>query len=157
MKRLAREFGPPPWSWAVRWRYFKAVTIAVFWRSDTTAIRALMATASMLFAIGLYLPLHTFDRQAFSGMAYVASEHTWAGMLMLHAVGVLWRIYDPKSRPGVGFAINAFGIGLWMFSTGLLYYAVGEYTPSTGMEVAVIFAALIALLRTGMNDEVAQP
>lgn len=157
MKRLAQQFGPPPWSWAIRWRYIKLVTVEVFWRADTTAIRALMAAASLAFAAGLWLPLHAFSRSTFAGMAYVASADTWAGLLTLHAVGVLWRIYDPTSRAGVGFAINAFGIGLWTFSTGLIWYAVGEYSPAIGLEVTVLAAAFIALIRTGLNDEVSAP
>lgn len=157
MKRLAQQFGPPPWSWAVRWRYFKLVTLEVFWRADTTAIRALMAVGSTFCAIGLLLPLHTFERPSFRAMAYVASEETWGGLLLLHALGVFWRIYDTRSRPGMAFAVNAVGIGTWMFSTCLIYYAVGEYSPATGMELAVILAALVALLRTGLNDEVSPP
>ena len=157
MKRLARTFGPLPWSWAVRWKYFKLVTVEVFWRSDTTAIRALMAVGSVFFAIGLLSPFHTFSRPIFKAMAYVASEQVWAYMFALHALGVLWRIYAPTSKPGWGFAINAFGLGIWMFSTCLIYYAVGEYTPSNSMELAIIIAAFVALLRTGLNDEVTAP
>lgn len=157
MKRHAHQFGPPPWSWAIRRRYFRLVTVEVFWRSDTTAIRALMAVASLAFAVGLLLPFHAFDRPVFAGMAYVASSSTWASLLVLHAIGAFWRIYDPTSRAGVGFAISAFGIGLWSFSTGLIWYAVGEFSPAIGLEVTVIAAAFIALIRTGLNDEVSAP
>lgn len=157
MKRHAVPFGPPPWSWSIRWRYIKLVTVEVFWRADTTVIRGLMAVGSVLFALGLLLPLHAFERPAFKAMAFVANDWVWASALIAHAVGVFWRIYDPISRPGVGFAVNAFGIGVWMFSTGLIYYALGEYSASTGPELALIAAALIALIRTGLNDEVAAP
>jgi hypothetical protein len=157
MKRISSQFGPPPWSWAIRWRYFRLVTAAVFWHSDTTAVRALMAVASVFSALGLWFTEETFQRPGFEAMAYVASENTWASLFMLHAAGVFWRVYDPVSRPRLGFAISAFGIGLWMFSTALIYYAIGKYSFATGMELAVVMAAFIALLRTGLNDEVSEP
>lgn len=157
MKKLAKQFGPQPWPLSTWITYLKLVTVAVFWRIDTTAIRMLLAGGSVFFALGMFLPLHTFDRPLFRVMAYVATPHIWGWLFIIHALGVFWRIYDPRNRPGWGFAINAYGLGLWIFSTCLMYYAIGEYAPSSALEVAIILAALIALLRTGKNDEVTSP
>lgn len=125
----------------------------VFIEGDTTTIRVLLAVASVGFTAGLWLPLHTFDRPGFAVMRAVMPEWAWGALFLLHAAGVAWRLIDPLPRVGWAFAVNAYGLFLWIVSTGLITSAVGEYSPGTAMEITVLLAAFVALIRTGLNDE----
>lgn len=156
-RRVASEIGPQPWTLLTRIRYYRRVLRVVFIEGDTNTIRVLLAGASFFYAAGLLLPLQTFSRPAFVGMRELAPEWVWATLFALHAIGVGWRQVDLVPRPNWAFAINALGIGLWLLYIGLVTLAIGEYTPSTAMEITVLLAALVALVRTGFNDEPISP
>ena len=124
---------------------------------DTTTIRVIMAIASLLYAIGLLVPIHTFARPSFAGMQALMPDWAWAVCFILHAVGVAWRLLDEVPRIAWAFAINAFGIAIWIMYTVLVTVTLGQYTPSTAMEITVLAAAIVALVRTGLNDEKFSP
>lgn len=133
----------------------------VFYTADTTTVRLLLAWASAGYAILLVYPFfsdtmqHYFARPAFSLMAWVpGGEWTWFALLMLHFVGVHWRIIEQKERLAMGIAVNALGFGLWLFSTLALNLGLGRATPTSALEWVIIIFAGWALLRTGLGDEV---
>ena len=147
-----------PWPlWRVRLAYLGRVAKRVFWLGDATAIRTLMGAGSVFFAIGLWLPLDTFSRPVWGGMAQVAPAWVWGAGFALHAVGVCWRFVDPVARGNWAFAVHALGVLLWALYVGLTTMFVGEYTPSTAMETAVLISAFVSLCRIGLNEEVLTP
>ena len=165
---IASRLGPQPWGWKQRIDYYRWVIYAIFWLSDTTTIRVLLGLASLGFTLGLWLPLDTFSQLPFAGMASCfnfksvpisvrAHEWVWGVLFLLHALGVSWRMFDLTPRIKWAFAINAYGLMLWLASTGLITQAVGKYTPALSLEVVVIMAAFVALVRTGLNDEQVSP
>jgi hypothetical protein len=156
-RKIAQTMGPPPWSWSTRMRFYRHIARQVFLYGDTTTIRVQLALASTGFAIGLLLPLHTFEREAFRTMRALAPEWVWAIGFIVHSIGVFWRMVDLKPRLYWAFGINAFGLFLWILSSGLITQAIGVYSPGMAMELTVILAALVALIRTGLNDEQVTP
>ena len=134
----------------------------VFYTADTTTVRLLLAWASAGYAILLVVPFfvpdmqHYFARSAFSLMAWLpGGEWAWFTLLMLHFVGVHWRIIEQRERVAVGIAVNALGFGLWLFSTTALTIGLGRVTPTAALEWVIILFAGWALYRTGLGDEVA--
>lgn len=134
----------------------------VFYTADTTTTRLLLAWASAGYAILLVLPRFTSDMQyyfarpAFALMAVVpGGEWTWFTLLMVHFVGVHWRIIEQRERVKIGIAVNALGLGLWLYSTIALNLSLGRPTPTAALEWVIILFAGWALYRTGLGDEVA--
>ena len=144
-------------TWRLRVAYLGRVAKRVFWLGDATAIRTLMGAGSFFFAIGLWLPLDTFARPVWAAMAHVAPAGAWAAGFMLHTAGVMWRFLDPVPRGGWAFVVHAWGVALWAIYVGLTTMFVGEYTPSTAMETAVLLAAFASLCRIGLNEEALTP
>lgn len=143
--------------WRVRVTYLWSIAKRVFWQGDTTAIRTLMGAGSLFFAIGLWPTLNTFSRPVWGGMAQLAPAWVWGIAFALHAVGVGWRFVDPVARGNWAFVVHAFGVALWALYVGLTTMFVGEYTPSTAMETAVLISAFVSLFRIGLNEEVLTP
>lgn len=147
-----------------RIREVLSIAYRVFWLGDTITIRTQLAIASIGFAVLLWLHPDAFDRRGFQGMAYAFNQWTWTraigavncwgALFVLHGVGVFWRL---RERDIWAVAINALGFFLWLVSTALINVSVGELTPSTALEMTVIVAAGVALLRTGLNDENDRP
>lgn len=139
----------------------------LFWRSDTTTIRVFIAVASLGFALILATHPDTFGRPSFSGMAQafdqwswsraIGASNVWCVLFTLHGAGVLWRVWERRtrdvSRPYAAFAINALGFFVWLVSTWLIERAVGELSPGIALEITAVVAAGVAMLRTGLNDE----
>ena len=151
------DLGPPPWPWPVRMRYYASVFKQVIWYGDTSTIRVLLAASSFVFAFVLWLPLGTFHRKAFLLMAGAASEFWWGLAFFAHFAAVCWRFVALKPSVPWAFVVNAYGVMLWTVSTGLINESIGEFTPSNSMEVVAILLAVIALIRTGLNDEAITP
>lgn len=133
----------------------------VFYTADTTTTRLLLAWASAGYALLLVLPIftpgmqHYFARPAFSLMAVVpGGEWTWFVLLMVHFVGVHWRIIEQRERIVAGLVINSLGFGLWFYSTLALNIGLGRATPTAALEWIIIFFSGWALFRTGLGDEV---
>lgn len=126
--------------------------LRVFIEGDTHTIRVLMAVASIIFGVGLWLPLGMFQRLPFAGMAEVMGEFQWGVLFVLHGVLVFWRTFDPVPRRWWAFWINAYGLVLWILYVGLVNKASGTFTIGTSMEITVLLAAFVALVRTGVNE-----
>lgn len=122
-----------------------------FLQGDTTTVRTIMLAASIFKAIGFLPP---FDPMAWPANAYMIFMPGWAWAIafVLHAGGVWWRFTD-KPNNLAGFVVNGYGIALWGWTTASGMFALGTYTPDSGMEIAVVLAAFLALYRTGdVND-----
>lgn len=156
-RRIVKQLGPMPWPANVRRAYYARMLREVFIYGDTTTIRVILAVASVGYTVGLWLPLHTFERKGYALMASISNEWVWGGAFLAHAMGVFWRIIDVVPRNGWAFAINAYGFGLWFVVTGMIMESIGEYSPGVAMELTVLAAAFIALVRTGLNDEKISP
>lgn len=165
---IASRLGPQPWSWRQRIDYYRWVIYSVFWLGDTTTIRVQLGLASFGFTLGLWLPLDTFSLQSFIGLSNCfnfksvplsvrAHEWVWGGLFLLHALGVSWRLVDLTPRIKWAFVINAYGLVVWITTSGLITQTIGRYTPALSLEVVVILAAFVALIRTGLNDEQLSP
>lgn len=124
---------------------------------DTNTIRVLIADASLVYAIILWSLPNLFSSSPFWTPMRVFSENTWAGAFFSHFVGVLWRQVDDVPRPFVAFAISAYGLLLWFVTTGMLIQRTGHLAPTNALEVTMICAGLIALVRTGLNDDKISP
>lgn len=164
---------------ASRWGHLKRILLAVFVYCDTTTIRAQMALASIAFAVGCIpdalwpnsvhlfslagwdihtpAPLGVFDRPLYAGMRAVAPGWVWGLGFLAHAIGVVWRFLDTTRRVYWALAINALGSGLWFLSTALMTWQVGEFVPSVATEWVMVGALIVALVRTGLNEEKVSP
>jgi hypothetical protein len=137
--------------------HVRSRTQEVFINGDATTIRVLLAWGSFFWALVLWWPTVTFNRQAYTWMAYVAPEWVWGLAFILHWLGVIWRVYDPKPRVHWALGINAFGAFLWTFMEGCLFMSLGELSPSRALDWCVIVAAWVALARTGLNEGKGSP
>jgi hypothetical protein len=133
-------------------KYVVARTKEIFLDSDATTIRTILGTASLGWTIGLWLPLETFNHPAYAWMNIIASEFWWGLAMLLHFLGVTWRVYDIKPRLHWAFFINLYGAVLWTFLTGCITFALGRFTPGLALEICLITAAWVSLLRTGQNE-----
>lgn len=135
------------------WPYAKYVTLTVFRNADTVTIRLLLAMASLGFAVCLVAGDNVFERQGYHFMNKFAGEWTWASLLIVHFVGVIWRVYDPVERIGWALLINALGFVLWAVMTLFINLSLGSITPGTALEWTLVFASGWALYRTGLHGE----
>lgn len=156
-KRIADLLGPFPWTLHQRLTYFRLVMLEVFWYSDTTTVRLILAVSSFGYCMGFWLPLHTLQRAPWTTLAAYGNSFTWGLAFMAHFVGVMWRILDTKSSVLWALAVNVWGLFIWAITTVLILITVGEYSPGMAMEITVIVAALVALIRTDLNREIASP
>lgn len=144
-----------------RTRDVKYITRKIFYESDTTTIRLLLATASLGWAMvlmgNLIFGMSVMDRPAYSVMRALGREYTWASLFLLHFVGVIWRLYDPIQRTLWALAINMFGFAIWTISTVALALSIGFVPPTTALEVTMCCASAWALYRTDINPEVVSP
>jgi hypothetical protein len=134
----------------------------LFWYADTTTVRLQLALASALWAFALL-----FDRcegllclgagKGLRELEGIADLRVWSAMFTLHFATVLWRLIDPVSRPWWAFAINTFGLALWLFNTISIITVLGRLTSGTCLEIVTCFFAAWALIRTDINEEVSTP
>jgi len=127
--------------------------------TDTNTIRVLLAVSSLVFAVILWLPGDSLfqTRPAWQSMREVFSAFTWGFLFFAHFVGVTWRQLDDIPRPRVAFLINAYGLLVWFVMTGMVTTQVGELSPGSALELTVLAAAFVSLVRTGHNDEKVSP
>lgn len=132
---------------------------SIFIGGETNTIRVILAIASLIFAAVLWYPSDDlFDtRQAWASMRAVAPGWVWGVIFFLHFVGVFWRQLDARPRPYVAFAINAYGLFIWFVMTGMTTQQIGQFSPANSLELTVLLAAFVALVRTGLNDEKISP
>lgn len=162
-------------------RYCIAIARLVFYTADTLTVRLLMAWGSGVYAVLLVWPhisnaLRTaivemmpvlgrwvgvqhvpdlFTRPAYAIMALVpGGSWTWAGLFLLHMIGVHWRALDPKESIPWALAINILGLVVWAYSTASLALSLGTLLPSSALELVVIFFSFWILVRTGLQPEI---
>lgn len=138
-------------------RSFLAKTKTIFIEGDTNTIRVLLAVASLIFALDLWAPYPIFLRPYWQPLAAVASQTGWGLAFFLHFILVMWRQYDDTPRPLTAFLINAYGLLLWFVVTGMLTQGTGNFAPTNSLELTVLLAGAVALVRTGLNDEKHSP
>lgn len=143
---------------ASRWR---GVTRVVFYEADTTTIRALLGSASAVFAFMLVLNVwmgqHIMDRSTYRLMKIWGGDFFWASLFFLHYAGVVWRIYATKACVWCAVAVNAFGFILWSYGTAAIGVSIGFLSPTSALELTICAASGWALYRTGLRDEVVTP
>lgn len=127
-----------------------------FIESDTNTVRVLIAIASFVYAVSLWLTPDLFKRDYWEPMR-VFSEGTWAWIFFTHFIGVAWRQFDTTPRPFIAFLISAYGLLVWFVTTGMLTQHSGHFAPTNALEATMIFAGLVALIRTGLNDDKISP
>ncbi len=137
------------------------ITRRVFFESDTTTIRLLLAAASMGWAAALVLNLAlgnaVMQRPAYALMRVVGGDWFWATVFLGHFMGVVWRLYDPKPRELWALIINAYGFSIWTISTACINISVGFIPPGSALEWTMCCASAWALYRTGLQPEAVTP
>jgi hypothetical protein len=156
-----------PWPFHIRIRYVASVAYRVLVLGDTIGIRVLMATASLLIALGFLLDHSTFDRPKFATMALVVNQfdygrmigpaYVWALLFSLHGFGVFWRILEGRRRIFWAVAINWLGLVLWVAEVTLTIVALRTLPADNALALPAVVAMFIALVRTGLNDEKISP
>jgi len=127
---------------------------------DTNTIRVLLAVASLILAVILWVSGEDsvfYSRPAWEGMRAVFSANAWGALFFIHFVGVLWRQWDEIPRPRMAFLINAYGLFIWFVMTGMTTTTIGELSPGNSLELTILVAAFVSLVRTGLNDEKVSP
>lgn len=145
----------------IRAAYARILTKRIVRETHTLTIRMLLAASSFgaalvilgyeLFGRGL------FARHGYEVMQIFGNEWVWAGAFLMHFAGVVWRVYEPRSRPAWGFAVNALGVALWAVKSFSVAWALKAVTLATPMELAVCCFALWVLFRTDAQEEEFSP
>jgi hypothetical protein len=134
--------------------YLVATVRLLFSRLDTFTIRFILASGSVLWAIGVF---HwngdPFERHGYEVLRAIAPSWLWGVMFMIHAAGVTWRLIELKERPYWHTAINYFGFCLWTVTTLASNISLGYYFPGSGMEIAMVLMSGFALAQTGLRKE----
>lgn len=133
--------------------HVRRVSYSVFEDADTSLVRILLANASVVWAVFVFVNPHVFDRPAYEVMRAVMPGWAWAWAFILHFLGVYWRTYDPVPRVVPGLIINGYGFIIWFFTTVSLNYYVGALTPSTAAELVLCGSSAWALYKTGFKQE----
>jgi hypothetical protein len=123
-------------------------------RSDTTSLRFLLAIASLLWSIFLFMPGDTFERPVYRIMARVGSEELWATFWLLHAVGVLWRVFATRKRVFVAYLLNSLGLVMYAGVAVAIYATRTEPFPAAiAPDLTLALIALWVMARTAINSE----
>lgn len=151
-----------------RTRNMRELTRVIFFESDTTTIRLLLASASLLYALFLGLNVMmgagVMERPAYELFVVAASiiginghgaSAFWAVIFLLHFLGVVWRLYDLRQCDVCAFIVNAYGFMIWFASTLMLNISVRFLGPGTALEWTLTAASLWALWRTARVPEIA--
>lgn len=137
------------------------ITRRIFFQSDTTTIRILLATASLgwtVVLLGNYLfSTPVMVRAPYGVMSVLGRDVAWAIVFLLHFLGVIWRLYDPKPRPVAALMVNAYGFAIWTLSTAAINISIGLIQPGSALEWTMCCASAWALYRTGLQPEAVSP
>lgn len=133
--------------------HIRRVNYSLFQDTDTSLVRSMLAAASLVWALFVWISPPVFDRPAYEIMRVVAPGWVWAWAFFLHFLGVLWRTYDPIPRMMPGLIINGYGFFIWFFSTVSLNYYVRGLSPGTAAELTLCAASAWALYKTGFKKE----
>lgn len=137
------------------------ITRRIFFQSDTTTIRLLLATASLgwtLVLLGNQLAgTPIMAREPYALMRVLGEDLLWAVVFFVHFVGVVWRLYDPLPRPFAALVVNAYGFAVWSISTAAINITIGFVPPGSALEWTMCAASAWALYRTGLQPESVTP
>jgi hypothetical protein len=124
--------------------------------SDMTMTRWTMALASLACAFELFGPWYTLGRPGMDLLRDICPhDWVWGILFTLHAVGVIWRIYDPIKRVGWAMAVNIMGFALFFILGITIDLSVGHFTLQSGVTFAISWVAFWSIVRTGNGaDEV---
>lgn len=100
---------------------------------DLSLIKIALATASMMWAIMLYAPGQTFERQTYSVMLHTMSEMKWAGFFLLHSIISGWAILWQRTDAWLVIGDNVLGSLLW---TGSCYMMIVAFAPTDPLPAA---------------------
>lgn len=148
-----------------RTRNMRELTRVIFYESDTTTVRLLLASASLLYAIFLLINMAldqpTMSRPAYELMSIFGgksrADYIWAATFFAHFAGVIWRLYDLRQCDVCSFIVNAYGFLIWFGSTLMLSLGGGFFDPGKVLEWTLSAASLWALWRTARVPEIASP
>ena len=131
------------------WRHWKSTTLRCL-GADTTQLRCLCALAS---AIGLAILLAPDDVMARSASLYLRHifhyDLVLAGFVGLDVALLLWRIYDPVSRPRAELYTNIYGLTLIVVISSPIIAAFGFLPYSNASVLAVAAARFWLVVRSG--------
>lgn len=159
LQRAANDRTRLPESWV---RYVLHIIASIFWHGDTIAIRALMALSSFALAVVLIFWPQNFERATWLAMTqtaellsrgYLEPQWFWGPLYMAHAVGVIWRFAEKRSRVGWAIAINTLGVTIWGAHVALTTAAIGYPAAGSVLPCVCTVALIVSQWRTGLNDE----
>lgn len=131
-------------------------TRSVFWTADSTASRATVALASLLWVVALVLDPHTLDRPPYALMRSLPVWF-WALGFGLHGVLGFWRIYERKARVGWSIIVNTLGLLMWLGFVVANTLTNGELPAASALEWVVCFRMAVIVIRSGLNSEITTP
>lgn len=141
--------------------HFKTTALRIIWKSDATTIRLILATASLMWAVGAWVRPQSFDAIPYNSLEWVAfglfGPKEWGAAFFLHFVGVVWRTFDPVHRVFWGLVVNTYGLVLWASVTLLLTWGLGRLSVTTATDWALCLFAAWALFKTGAPDDLVSP
>ena len=133
----------------------------LFWHADTTTIRMVLSTGSLLFAVGLAISFYHGGSHVwhpgFSLMQSYAPLWVWALAFLTHSALLSWRFLDPQPRVGWALGIGCFGLALWIITSVSINLSLDRFAPSTSAELVLCVFAAWDLLCTGLRKEILTP
>ena len=129
----------------------------VFWYAHPTTIRMLLGLSSLLFAVIMLVNPAVAEMRQYTLMMAVMPGWLWVVGMLLHFVGVFWRIFDATPRVRWALAINLLGCYLWFTLTICVNVSMGGIIPGSSLEVITCLFAAWALIRTGIGKDVGTP
>lgn len=129
----------------------------VFWHAHPTTIRMVLALSSALFAGGMLITPDAMELKQYHMMMTIMPGWLWEVLLIVHFLGVFWRIFDAVPRVRWALAINILGCFLWFTITISVSLSVGLFLPGSSPSVVICAFAAWALIRTGIGKDVGTP
>lgn len=131
------------------WLHWRGVTLRCL-GSDMTALRCQAVLASVLVFVVLAYPDDTMARRG-AGMLHdiFRDDAVLAAFFAIDALGLLWRIYDPISRPRAELVVNIFGFLLVLILVVSVFRGFGFYTMQSAIVTAVLASRFLMIVRSG--------
>lgn len=142
----------------------RARLVSLIVKSDTTAVRFLLATAGVLWAVILWLPTDSFSRPSYAYMKSLSSllgaDHAqtkWAVLWSVYGILKLWRVFTSTPRPTAALVVNSLGVLLFGAAVYCIFASAidknGAFPHSAATAIVCFIAAIWILIRTQVNSE----
>lgn len=121
---------------------------------ETLVPRCILSIVAAIWAVLLFLPGETFIRPAYSLMAVVASENSWAWAWIIYAVASTWRTFsETKHRTVITLIVNGFGLVLYATTTAcILLSRLWPAPAAMAGDFGMSLVALWLFMRSGLNN-----